>query len=320
MPRPPKLTEIQRNRLKILEPALRNAVRLADYDSAKRIASDIQAVLRPTGHEARLMQAKNWLFEAAMEAGHFEIAMAGLRGIRQKMARTTRTHLEATALLAICHLRRNEVSEAEPLIGDVLQNDANISSERRRRQFRLRAIQRFEEEAALSALRGPTFTPLDVDQVQEHAGVLLRTKSEDEILADVGREVPPEVIKVLLRIHTFAGTQLSASEARFLPPARTLTEKVSLGQTITEATKRVIWRSVCDPQSEIYKAWCTNGMMAFLNSKLLAAYLVSALSGMRIGAFMLAASLVALILRMGLDVFCEVSRPSSMMIGLDEKA
>lgn len=316
---PPKLTGTQRQRLKILEPALRNAARLGDYRSAKRLAADIQAVLRPTGHETRLMQAKNWLFEAAMEAGELETALAGFRGVRQKMASTTRTYLEATALLAICLLRKSQVADAEPLIAEVLQSDANILSVSRRRQFRMRVIRRFEEEAALAALNGPTFTPLDIDRVQEQAGLLLQTKTEDEIYVEIGREVSPEVIKILLRVHEFSGRQLTASELKFLPPARTITEKINVGKTIAEAAKRVVWRSLCDPQSEVYKAWCTNGMMSVLNSKLLTAYLVGALSGMRIGAFMLAASLVAIILRAGLDVFCEVAKPASIMIGRDEK-
>lgn len=318
VPHPSKLTDAQRKRLKTLEPALRNSVRLGDYPTAKRITAEIQSVLRPTGHETRLMQAKNWLFEAAMEAGELEIATAGLIGIRQKISRSTRTHLEATALLAICYLRKGDVDEAEPRIADSLRSDVNIGSEKRRRQFRIRAIRRFEEEAALAALRGPTFSPLDIDRVQGEAGLLLRTKTEDEIYAAVGQEISPEVIKVLLRVHEFACRQLTTSELSFIPPARTLTEKVSLGKTITEATKRVVWRSLCDPNSEVYKAWCTNGMMAILNTKLLTAYLVSALSGMRIGALMLAASLIAIVLRAGLDVFCDVAKPVGMMIGRDE--
>jgi hypothetical protein len=318
VPTLPKLTATQRSRLRELEPSLRTAVARGDYESAKRLTAEIQAVLRPTGHETRLMQAKTWLFEAAMEAGKLEIAMAGFRGVRQKMAPSTRTYLEATALLAICYLRTNAVAQAEPLIAQVLTSDASIASERRRRQFRFRVIQRFEEEAALAALSGPTFQPLDVDLVQSEAGILLQTKNEDEIYAAIGSEVSPEVIKILLRIHEFAGKQLTATDVKLLTPARTLTEKSALGRTISIATRRVLWRSICDPKSEVYKAWCTNGMMSILDSKLLTAYVVAALSGMRIGALMLAASLVAIVLRTGLDVFCEVAKPAGMMIGPNE--
>src|SRR6266566_719106 len=133
MPKPPHLTEPQKRRLRILEPALQNAVRLGNYGLAKRITSDIQDVLRPTGHETRLMQAKAWLFEAAMGAGELDIAESGFVGIRQKTAQGTRIHLEATALLAICYLRKNRLDLAEPFIAEALKRDKNISSPERRR-------------------------------------------------------------------------------------------------------------------------------------------------------------------------------------------
>lgn len=99
MSRPPPLTEIQKQRLSALEPALKEAVYAADYARAKQFAADIQSVLRATGHETRLMQSKNWLFEAALNAGELLTAEAGFRGVRAKTVRSTRVHLEATALL-----------------------------------------------------------------------------------------------------------------------------------------------------------------------------------------------------------------------------
>jgi hypothetical protein len=102
MPKPPNLSEGQKSRLRILEPALRQAVRSGNFQAAKIHAADIQSLLRPTGHEARLMQAKNWLFEAAMEAGDLQYAEAGFNGVRQRTSPAARVHLEATALLAIC--------------------------------------------------------------------------------------------------------------------------------------------------------------------------------------------------------------------------
>ena len=318
MTRPPKLTDVQRTRLARLEPALRDAVRRGDYDTAKHLTADIQALLRPTGHETRLMQAKNWAFEAAMEAGQLEVAMAGFRGIRQKMSPNTRVHLEATTLLAICHLRRREVAMAEPLMADVLRNDKVIVSPNRRRQFRLRVVQRFEEEGVLAALSGGIHERLDLDQVQAEAGMAVQTQTEDEILANIGRQVPPEVIDLLLRIHEFAGRQLTSVELKLLPPSRTIVEKTSLGRTIYDASKRVIWRSLCDPSSEVYKMWCTNGMMALIDKKFLTATVVAALSGMRVGAYAIAVCVSAMVFKMGLEVFCDVAKPDGIMIGKAE--
>lgn len=248
-----------------------------------------------------------------MEAGNLEVALAGLRGVRQRVGRRTRVYLEASALLAICHLRRNEISEAEPLMAEVLRNDHVITSERRRRAFRVRIIQRFEEEAVIAALRGHGRERLDIDAVQDDAGRAVQTQTEEEILDDIGRIVPPEAINVLLHIHEFAKRQLPASEARMLPPPRTVAERVSLGRTIMSAAKRVAWRSVCDPESEVYKMWFTHGMMAVLDRKLMAIAIAAALSGMRIGAYALAVSVTAVILKMGLEVFCELSRPEGIM-------
>ena len=121
MPKPPKLTEQQKRRLKILEPNLRNAVQNGDYDLAKQIVNEIQSLLRQSGHETRLMQSKNWLFEAAMESGNLQFAIAGLTGVQKKCNPRTRVYLEATALLAICHIRNENIDSAEPLIAKVLE-------------------------------------------------------------------------------------------------------------------------------------------------------------------------------------------------------
>ena len=146
----------------------------------------------------------------------------------------------------------------------------------------------------------------------------VQTQTEDEILANIGRQVPPEVIAVLLRIHEFAGRQLTPVEFKLLPPSRTIVEKTSLGRTIYDASKRVVWRSLCDPSSEVYKMWCTNGMMALIDKKFLTATVVAALSGMRIGAYALAVCVSAMVFKMGLEVFCDVAKPDGIMIGKAE--
>ncbi|QNH08204.1 hypothetical protein HNQ27_12310 [Pseudomonas sp. B11D7D] len=100
------LSEDQKNKLKGLEPALRLAASRRDYEQAKKITQEIQSILRPTGHETRLMQAKNYLFETALETGKIDTAISGFVGVRQKTAKSTRLYLEATTLIAICYLRK----------------------------------------------------------------------------------------------------------------------------------------------------------------------------------------------------------------------
>jgi len=49
------------------------------------------------------------------------------------MSEGTRTHLEATTLLALCYIRSNRIEQAKVLIDDVLDHVNNIKSDRRRR-------------------------------------------------------------------------------------------------------------------------------------------------------------------------------------------
>ena len=163
----PPLTDSQKRRLKLLEPALRDAVKLGKYERAKLLTHEIQDVLRPTGHETRLMQAKNWLFEAALESGNIEFAISGFNGIRIKASSTTRLYLEATALLAVCYLRKKDLKSAQPLIEEALGNLRNISSERQRRKLHANLVKRFEEEGMLAALSqdASPFSLLDADDI-----------------------------------------------------------------------------------------------------------------------------------------------------------
>lgn len=65
MGKPKNLTKEQKEKLSVLEPMLQKATDSGNYEEAKRVTLEIQQLLRPTGHETRLMQAKNWLFETA---------------------------------------------------------------------------------------------------------------------------------------------------------------------------------------------------------------------------------------------------------------
>ena len=135
MARPPKLTDIQKQRLARLEPQLKKAITRRDFSAAKRIVADIQSVLKPTGHISKLIQLKNWLFELAIEIDEFGYAERGFIGNRKLVKSNTRVYLESTALLAICYLRMNDYEKAKPLIQEVLQNEKVIKSQNTRRRF-----------------------------------------------------------------------------------------------------------------------------------------------------------------------------------------
>jgi hypothetical protein len=59
--------------------------------------------------------------------------------------------------------------------------------------------------------------------------------------------------------------------------------------------------------------WFTDGIKAVLNKKALTVSIVAALSGMKIGVWGIAVHVTAIVIKTGLEVICEVSRPSGIM-------
>jgi hypothetical protein len=312
--KPPKLKDEQKEKLSRLEPALRDAAKKGDYSSAKKIAHDIQNILRPTGHETRLMQSKNWLFEAALEAGEIDTAISGFIGVRKKVFNNTRVFLEATALLAVCLLRKGEIEKAEPLMSYVLRNESVIKSERRRRQFRLNVIQRFEEEATIASFRGKYSEKIDAEELQNEAGKLVQFQNEDEMFTTLGKASPPETKILILRIEEFARKQLPKAEIKYLADPRERVKDEQVGRTVFSSVKRVMYRSLCDPNSDIYKMWFTNGLSAALNKFCLGSIIISVLAGLGIGIKAVAIPVAALIIKFGIEVYCERFKPEGIMI------
>ncbi len=310
---PPKLTEEQKRQLHVLEPELKRSVVLGDYKRAKEMAAEIQRLLRPTGHETRLMKAKAWLFEAAMEAGELQVARSGFRGIRKKTPPRTRVHLEATALLAICLIRANRIQDAEPYVAQVLRDEKVIRSERQRREFRLRIKERFEREGALAALRGVGTDRLDSTELQEAAGNLIQTKSEDEILTELGSGLPEAVVRRLLDLDDIVRRALPAKEILYLPKPKEIASEGAVGRSVFGAFRTVLYRSLCDPKSDVYKAWFNEGFGVVLGKKYIAGAVTAAMAGLGIGLKALAVPVIALVIKFGIEVFCEQAKPTGVM-------
>lgn len=314
MPIPPPLTQVQKDRLAVLEPALRAAVYAADYRRAKVFATDIQSLLRATGHETRLMRAKNWLFEAALNAGELNTAELGFRGVRAKTADSTRVHLEATALLVVCLLRQQKVSEAEPLIAKVLEGKA-IKDADRRRHFIESVATRYQLESYMSSVRDLAHEALNVDEIDAAAIEAVKTKSDDELYAQIASAIPKEVIEVVYRVDHAARKQLAMREVRFLPSPAAIEKKVEHGRSFFASLKLVIWKALCDPQSEIYKAWYTNGMAHVLSKKYYALAVTAALVDIGFAAKAVAVPATALLMKLGIEVYCERFKPGEILDG-----
>ncbi len=310
--KPPKLTPDQRNHLHVLEPALKTAALRGDYDAAKRLAIDVQNLLRPTGHEMRLMQSKAWLFEAAMEAGLLDVAIPGFIGIRGKTSPGSRIHLEATVLLAISYLRQKQLPKAEPLVAAALKS-RNIKSEARRRRFLQHIVARFEEEGLLGALVRIQSDKLDPAEIETLAATLVRSKNEDEILFEMGAALPGEAVLFLLKVDAMAKRSLTTKEVLYLPGGSQIIEKAKLGRTVFASFKRILWRSLCDPDSDVYKAWFAKGLGYVLDRKYIGTAVTVALLHSGIGIKALAVSATALIIKFGIEVYCDRYKPEFVM-------
>lgn len=316
MPTPPPLTDVQKRRLATLEPALREAVYTANYEAAKAIAADLQSVLRSSGHETRLMRCKVWLFEAALNAGELRIADAGLYGVCMKTASTTRIHLEALSLRAVCQIRLGKLSEAESLIERAITSKA-IREPAKRQKFVQSISHRFQLEGYLFAAKGQCSGTLDPHEVDTEAIHAVRTKSDDELYSELAAALPRSVIEATLRIDRAARLRLTYDELLLLPSPEALKRQKDQGKTFFQSLKLVVWKSLCDPKSDIYQAWFTNGISNFFSKKYYAVVVSTALVDLGLAAKAIAVPATALLMKLGIEVYCERYRPGEI---LDERA
>lgn len=313
------LSEDQKERLAKLEPQLRSCVGVADLRKAKEITARILEVLRPTGHETRILQAKNWLYETAMEANSLTFAKMGFEGTIQKSNPRTRLNLEATALLAICYLREGNLERSRDLIVKAVKNINNIKSDERREQFHKRLIERLEEESILVGLKEEPSNPLELEEVDKQAIRLVMTKSENQIYLEMGRAVPQKSVDLLSDVRNTYTSRLPGPDRKMLPPPITEENKEALGKRASSALKRVAWRAICSTDSEIYQAW-SQGLSVVYDKKYIAGAIVAAFNSASITALMIAASAAALAIKFGAEVFCEIFAPKSLMIGRKDKS
>jgi len=307
------LSLAQKEKIKRLEPALKRAALNGNINSAKSIINDLKDLLISTGRGTKLMELKCYLFEAYMESGDIDFAVAGFIGIRTKTNKNTRTYLEATALLAICYLRKSDIDQAEPLIKEVIKNDKVIKSEGRRILFRKYIIERFDEEGTLFAIKGQGYDDLDPKEIQDEAGAIIQRFNEEEIFIKIGENVPENAIGILFRIDDFSKKQLPSAERKLLPSPKDALNKEKVGKTLFSSIKRTIYKSICDPESELYKAWYNNGFKIVLNKYYIGSAVSSAFVNLGISIRALAIYITAMIIKFGLEVYCEKYKPEGIM-------
>jgi hypothetical protein len=102
-------------------------------------------------------------------------------------------------------LRTHEYEKSKPLISEVLKNDKVIKTERTRQIFKKTIIERFDEEVSLYSIREENYKPeFDIDQIQNEAGILVATKTEEDIFKYLGNSVPQRTKSLLFDIDNFS--------------------------------------------------------------------------------------------------------------------
>ena len=271
----------------------------------------MQPILRSLGKTNRLAELKNKFFELTMEAGDYEMAIAGFEASREIVNNETRLYLEATALLAIAHLRNSDISKAKPYIQKVLKNDRYIKTESTRLLFNKEIIARFDEEVALASLKTPTAKMIDKGEVEQE---VLRASAltDEQLYAMIGKMVPQITKQVLLEVETFAKNLLPYQERKLLAPPEDIVRDEIAGETVFRSFKRVLYDAVCDKENEVYKMLFTNGLNIAANRTLLVGAITTALAGFGIGITPVIVFAATIIVRLGLDVYCRRHKPAGI--------
>lgn len=307
------LTDKQKERLKILEPKLDVAIKRREYETAKSLVVDIQSILRPTLHYVRLCQSKNKLFELSIELGDFDFAINGLQSNLKTLNERTRIYLETTSLLAICYVRMQEIEKAKPFIKEVLTNQTVIKSERTRTIFRSEIINRFNEEVALCTLKSVTKPTYDEVEIENEVIKIIQNLSDQEIYTQIGQASPKATKDLIFLVYDFSTKQLPSNERLALPSPDQKVKDAEVGQTVFQSVKRVVYNSLCSPDSEIYKTWFNNGMQMVLSKGYIRTAVISCLVNLGIGVKLIAASIIALIMKFGIEIYCDKYKPLGLM-------
>lgn len=297
------------NRLEKLALQFKKAVQEKNIADAKIIISDLQQVLRTLGKMTRLVEFKNQLFELAIEEKDYDFAIDGFLSNRTLVNNSTRLHLEATALLAIAYLRKNDIQNAKPFIKEVLQNKNVIKTEATREKFNKEIIARFDEECALASLKSNNKVEINIDELHQEVIKALNTSTDEHLYITIGKTIPKFTKDLLYEVDKFSKNQLPYKEQKLLSTPEELIKDEPAGRTVFSSFKRVVYKSLCDPTSEVYRAWYSNGIGSVVDKKYITAAVALALAGQGIGVIALTISAAALVIRFGLDIYCEQYKP-----------
>lgn len=313
-----KLHEYVLQQLKILEPKLRLAAKYGKFNEAEKITKEIQQLFPDDRNHHRLLQAKNWFFQSALEDNQISYAIRGFESIRLRANDNTRTYLEATILLGICHLRGNQIDLAKKYIREAILKINNVKSNERRHQLQKRIIQRIEYECLLGQLKTKDGEYLETKELHEKAIIMLQNKSDQEIFSIVGTNIPKTALFLTENIKDYSIKLLPVGDQKLLtPPASVSTTE--FGKKVIETVKRAGWRTVCDSDSEIYHLWKKQVPDVF-NKGYFASAIAATCMKFSIGLPILATGVVAVLMKYGAEEFCDRYQPLDIMIEKSDKS
>lgn len=303
--------------LRSLEPKLRYAAKYGNYSEAEKTIKDIQSLFLNNRDHWRVLQAKNWFFQAALEDNKVDYAIRGFESIRIRANDNTRTYLEATILLGIGYLRMNKIDLAKQYIRESILRINNVTSDERRHQLQKRIVKRIEFECILGQLQTESVQILKPKELHEKAVKLLQTKSEQDIYGMVGKEVPQGALQLTQEIKKYSVKLLPFGDQKLLAPPPSMST-YEFGKKVVETVKRVGWRAVCNPESEIFNLW-QNQVPEIFNKGYFASAMAATCVKFSIGLPILAVGVVAILMKYSASEFCERYQPQDIMIHRSEK-
>jgi hypothetical protein len=310
-----KLSPLQKSLLPVLERKLQEHVKAGDSKEAIEVTGKIQSLFRSDRSHYRLLRAKIWCFEATIDANDLSYSEAGLLGICSRVPTSSRLHIEASTLLAVCFLRRKRISEAKKVIREVNINLKNITSTTRRRQFQKRLVDRIEQECILSELMGDE--AIFDEQAIHSKAIELVQSPEDELYEFLARALPPASLARITEIRDYSILQLPEPDRMALPAPRNKQPPSELGKKAFSVIGRIAWRAICRPDSKIYELW-SKKVPEVYEKTYFATAIIAALKEWHIGAALFASGIVALAMRHSAYDFCEWTKPSGVMIDRKE--
>jgi hypothetical protein len=294
----------QRKQLRNLESQLNIATKRNDYQNAKSLFLNIQAILKATGNFERLALSENKLYALAIELSDLDFAINGLLSNRLLLFPETMVYLESVSLLAIAYLRKLEILKAKPYIEEVLTNEIAISSTKKRMLWRQKMLDRFKYEVTINTLRYNYDSVYNEIEMEKEIERLLHHNSKEELYEEIGAATPDYTRQMFLWLNNYSSMSGVFNDSLPEEPVPSMKNKEA-GVTFFSSVKKVLYQSLCSSESEIYKAWFNNGMKLVLSKGYIKAVITSFLINLGIGLSLLVASVVALIMKFGIEVYCE---------------